>query len=75
MQTQVWAAILSLSGVVLGGGLSFLVQSTVQRRVERNDVRRQAVERAERAAEDRNDTPSGRRRRWTCSTSCGCASG
>ncbi|MFD9700063.1 hypothetical protein [Lentzea sp. NPDC059081] len=47
MQTQVWVAILSLTGVVLGGGLSFLVQTTVQRRVERNDQRRQATERAD----------------------------
>ncbi|HUQ58573.1 hypothetical protein [Lentzea sp.] len=27
MQTQVWVAVLSLTGVVLGGGLSFLVQA------------------------------------------------
>ena len=47
MQTQVWVAILSLTGVVLGGGLSFLVQTTVQRRVERNDRRKQAAERAD----------------------------
>ena len=77
VQTQVWVAILSLTGVVLGGGLSFLVQTTVQRRVERNDQRKQAAERAdarraerlellrefvrvaqraERVAEDRDDT-------------------
>ena len=47
VQTQVWVAILSLTGVVLGGGLSFLVQTTVQRRVERNDQRKQTAERAD----------------------------
>ncbi|MDX3658009.1 hypothetical protein PV646_11925 [Streptomyces sp. ID05-26A] len=46
MQTQVWVAVLSLTGVLLGGGLSSLVQSSVARRVERNDVRRQTAERA-----------------------------
>ncbi|WP_086665813.1 hypothetical protein [Lentzea kentuckyensis] len=94
MQTQVWVAILSLTGVVLGGGLSFLVQTTVQRRVERNDQRKQTAERAdarraerlellrefirvaqqaERAAEDRDDTPAWKSRAldvldelWVC---------
>ena len=47
MQTQLWVAILSLTGVLLGGGLSSLVQNSVARRVERNDVRRQTVERAD----------------------------
>ncbi|MFJ5987616.1 hypothetical protein [Lentzea sp. NPDC092896] len=47
MQTQVWPAILSLVGVLLGGGLSFLVQTTVQRRVERNEQRKLATERAD----------------------------
>lgn len=46
MQTQVWVAVLSLTGVLLGGGLSSLVQNSVARRVERNDVRRQTAERA-----------------------------
>ena len=46
MQTQVWIALLSLTGVLLGGGLSSLVQTSVARRVERNDVRRQNAERA-----------------------------
>jgi hypothetical protein len=85
MQTQLWVAILSLTGVLLGGGLSSLVQNSVARRVERNDVRRQTVERAdarrterlellrefikvaqqaERAAEDRDDTPA-----WKASAS------
>lgn len=79
MQTQVWPAILSLIGVLLGGGLSYLVQTSVQRRTERSDQRRLAAERAEarrleqlellrefvrvaqraeRAAEDRDTTPS-----------------
>jgi len=47
MQTQVWVAVLSLTGVLLGGGLSSLVQNSVARRVERSDVRRQTTERAE----------------------------
>jgi hypothetical protein len=47
MQTQVWVAILSLTGVLLGGGLSYLVQTSVQRRADRSDQRRQAAERAE----------------------------
>jgi hypothetical protein len=79
MQTQVWPAILSLVGVLFGGGLSYLVQATVQRRTERTELRRLATERAEarrveqlellrefvrvaqraeRAAEDRDTTPS-----------------
>ncbi|MET9227085.1 hypothetical protein [Lentzea sp. NPDC003310] len=44
---QLWPAILSLVGVLFGGGLSFLVQTTVQRRTERNDQRKQATERSE----------------------------
>lgn len=79
MQTQVWVSIVSLTGVMLGGGLSYLVQASVQRRADRSDQRRQANERAEarrveqlellrqfirvaqqaeRAAEDRDDTPA-----------------
>ncbi|WP_330271634.1 hypothetical protein OG205_31800 [Lentzea sp. NBC_00516] len=46
-QTQVWPAILSLVGVLFGGGLSFLVQTTVQRRVERNEQRKLAAERSD----------------------------
>ena len=79
MQTQVWISVVSLVGVVLGGGLSYLAQSSAQRRADRSDQRRQANERAEvrrverlellrqfirvaqqaeRAAEDRDDTPA-----------------
>jgi hypothetical protein len=47
MQIQVWVSILSLIGVVLGGGLSYLVQASVQRRSDRGDQRRRADERAE----------------------------
>jgi hypothetical protein len=47
MQIQVWVSILSLVGVILGGGLSYLVQASVQRRSDRSDQRRQANERAE----------------------------
>ncbi|WP_206789349.1 hypothetical protein [Amycolatopsis sp. MtRt-6] len=52
MQTQVWLAVLSLVGVVLGGGLSYLVQTTVQRRNERNERRRLAAERVEKRREE-----------------------
>jgi type II secretory pathway pseudopilin PulG len=79
MQIQVWVSILSLVGVVLGGGLSYLAQASVQRRSDRRDQRRQAAEQAEarrleqlellrqfirvaqqaeRAAEDRDNTPA-----------------
>ncbi|QKV77472.1 hypothetical protein [Amycolatopsis sp. Hca4] len=44
---QVWLALLSLAGVLLGGGLSYLVQTSVQRRNERSEQRRLAAERAE----------------------------
>ncbi|MCS7480403.1 hypothetical protein ACFFQW_16760 [Umezawaea endophytica] len=47
MPIQVWVSILSLVGVALGGGLSYLVQASVQRRADRVDQRRQAHERAE----------------------------
>jgi len=47
MQTPAWASLLSLIGVLLGGGLSYLVQTSVQRRADRGDQRRQAAERAE----------------------------
>ena len=47
MQIEVWVSILSLVGVLLGGGLSYLVQATAQRRADRSDQRRLADERAE----------------------------
>src|SRR5262245_26699215 len=47
MQVQVWVSIVSLLGVALGGGLSYLVQSSAQRRSERRDNRRRADELAE----------------------------
>ncbi|MGW4061016.1 hypothetical protein ACWEGE_22225 [Amycolatopsis sp. NPDC004747] len=52
---QVWLAILSLAGVVLGGGLSYLVQTTVQRRNERSERRRLAAERADKRREEQVD--------------------
>ncbi|HET6703949.1 hypothetical protein [Amycolatopsis sp.] len=55
MQTQVWLAILSLTGVLLGGGLSYLVQTSVQRRNERSERRRLAAERAETRREEQLD--------------------
>lgn len=42
-----WTSVLSLAGVLLGGGLSYLAQATTQRRADRADQRRQAGERAE----------------------------
>lgn len=53
--TQVWLAVLSLIGVVLGGGLSYLVQTTVQRRNERSERRRLAAERVEKRREEQLD--------------------
>jgi hypothetical protein len=47
MQTQVWVSIVSLVGVVLGGGLSFLGQASAQRRADRGDQRRLDNERGE----------------------------
>jgi hypothetical protein len=47
VQIQVWGAIVSLIGVVLGGVLSYLVQASVQRRSDRSDQRRRAHEQAE----------------------------
>jgi membrane protein YqaA with SNARE-associated domain len=47
VQIQVWVAIVSLIGVVLGGVLSYLVQVSVQRRADRGDQRRRAHEQAE----------------------------
>jgi hypothetical protein len=47
VQIQVWVSILSLTGVVLGGVLSYLAQAGVQRRADRSDLRRRADERAE----------------------------
>jgi hypothetical protein len=43
----VWTSVLSLAGVLLGGGLSYLAQASTQRRADRSDRRRQAGERAE----------------------------
>lgn len=53
MQTQVWVSVVSLVGVVLGGGLSYLVQASVQRRADRGEQRRQDNERAEARREER----------------------
>jgi hypothetical protein len=47
MQVQVWVSLVSLAGVVLGGGLSYIVQASVQRRSERRDDRRRADDMAE----------------------------
>ncbi|WP_410608435.1 hypothetical protein [Amycolatopsis sp. lyj-109] len=55
MQTQVWLAVLSLTGVLLGGGLSYLVQTSVQRRNERSEQRRLAAARAETRREEQLD--------------------
>ncbi|MFT7872508.1 MULTISPECIES: hypothetical protein [Amycolatopsis] len=55
LQTQVWPAILSLAGVLLGGDLSYLVQASVQRRNERSERRRLTAERAEKRREEQLD--------------------
>jgi hypothetical protein len=47
MQIQVWISLLSLLGVALGGGLSYLAQVHAQRRSERRDDRRRADDLAE----------------------------
>jgi len=47
MASEFWLSLTSLGGVVLGGGLSFLVQSTTQRSAERAAERRQLHEVAE----------------------------
>jgi hypothetical protein len=47
MATEAWLSLTSLAGVVLGGGLSFLVQYSTQRAAERAAERRQALELSE----------------------------
>jgi hypothetical protein len=47
MATEAWLSLTSLAGVVLGGGLSFLVQHSTQRAAERAAERRQAFELSE----------------------------
>lgn len=47
MRAELWISLVSLAGVALGGGLSYLAQASTQRRSERRDERRQAEERAE----------------------------
>jgi hypothetical protein len=44
MSGDVWVAVSSLGGVLLGGGLSFLVQSSAQRSADRAAERRQGHE-------------------------------
>lgn len=43
MAGEIWVSVTSLGGVVLGGGLSFLVQRTTQRSAERAEERRQRI--------------------------------
>jgi hypothetical protein len=78
VETQIWVSIVSLVGVLLGGGISYLVQASTQgrtdrrervqraderseaRRAEQVDLLRQFIriaQKAESAAEDRNDSP------------------
>jgi hypothetical protein len=47
MVSDMWLSVTSLGGVLLGGGLSFLVQSTTQRSAERAAERRQLHELSE----------------------------
>jgi hypothetical protein len=44
MATETWFSLTPLAGVLLGGGLSFLVQYSTQRAAERAAERRQALE-------------------------------
>ncbi len=55
MATEVWLSLTSLSGVVLGGGLSFLIQHTTQRSAERAAERRQVLELSEARRAERLD--------------------
>ncbi|MDR7279001.1 hypothetical protein [Catenuloplanes atrovinosus] len=50
---EVWAAITSLGGVAIGGGLSYLVQSSTQRAAARMEERRRNVELAQRRRDER----------------------
>lgn len=47
MPAETWTALTSLGGVALGGGLSWLVQSTTQRTNVRNEQRKLELARAE----------------------------
>ncbi|MER5257351.1 hypothetical protein [Streptomyces sp. NPDC002855] len=47
MSGDVWGPVLSLAGVVLGGGLTAFAQRATQRSAERTEQRRQAVAEAE----------------------------
>ena len=47
MQAQVWGPVVSLIGVVLGSGVSYLAQVTTQRQTHRSEDDRQARELAE----------------------------
>lgn len=55
MQAEVWISLVSLAGVALGGGLSYLAQASVQRRSERRDERQQADKQAEARRSERLD--------------------
>ncbi|MFD9223198.1 hypothetical protein ACFWDI_25060 [Streptomyces sp. NPDC060064] len=47
MAGEVWASVLSLTGVVLGGGLTAFAQRATQRSAERTEERRQSAATAE----------------------------
>ncbi|WP_343447567.1 hypothetical protein [Micromonospora schwarzwaldensis] len=47
MAVEVWAAVTSLGGVAIGGGLSYLVQHSTQRMAARTEERKQDLARAE----------------------------
>lgn len=47
MSGQIWVALISMSGVIAGGALSYLVQHRTQRSAERTERRRQEITLAE----------------------------
>ena len=55
MQAQLWVPLMSLLGVGVGGGLSFLTQFTIQRHAARNEERRLSRELSEARRAERLD--------------------
>jgi hypothetical protein len=55
VEIQVWVSIFSLVGVLLGGGISYLVQASTQSRTDRRERSLRADERAEARRVERVD--------------------
>jgi hypothetical protein len=47
VETQIWVSVVSLAGVLLGGGISYLVQASTQRRADRRERDLRVDERSE----------------------------